>query len=63
MGFQIGAALSGGFTPVIAASLQRWAGGTWPVSVYLIALAVISLVSVLVSRETANSDLAIDLVE
>jgi MHS family shikimate/dehydroshikimate transporter-like MFS transporter len=63
MGFQIGAALSGGFTPVIAASLQRWAGGTWPVSVYLIVLAAISLVSVLVSRETANSDLAIDLVE
>jgi len=63
MGFQIGAALSGGFTPVIAASLQAWAGATWPVSLYLIALAVISLVAVLVSKETSATDLTLDLVE
>ena len=35
LGFQVGAALSGGLTPVIAASLMAWSGGaTWPVSVF-----------------------------
>ncbi len=63
MGFQIGAALSGGFTPVIAATLVVWAGGTWPVSVYLIVLAVVSLVSVLLTRETSSDDLTVALVE
>jgi MHS family shikimate/dehydroshikimate transporter-like MFS transporter len=63
MGFQIGAALSGGFTPLIAAGLLVWAGSTWPVSVYLIALALISLAAVLVSRETASDDLTVELIE
>jgi MHS family shikimate/dehydroshikimate transporter-like MFS transporter len=63
MGFQIGAALSGGFTPVIAAALVARAGGTWPVSVYLIVLAVVSLVSVLLTRETSSDDLTVALVE
>jgi MHS family shikimate/dehydroshikimate transporter-like MFS transporter len=63
MGFQIGAALSGGFTPLIAAALLAWAGGTWPVSVYLIALALISLAAVLASRETASDDLTVELIE
>jgi MHS family shikimate/dehydroshikimate transporter-like MFS transporter len=63
MGFQIGAALSGGFTPVIAAGLVVWAGGTWPVSVYLMVLAVVSLVSVLAARETSSDDLTVALIE
>jgi MHS family shikimate/dehydroshikimate transporter-like MFS transporter len=63
MGFQIGAALSGGFTPVIAAALVARSGGTWPVSVYLIVLAVVSLVSVLLSRETSSDDLTVAAVE
>jgi MHS family shikimate/dehydroshikimate transporter-like MFS transporter len=63
MGFQIGAALSGGFTPVIAAALVARAGGTWPVSVYLMVLAVVSLVSVLLTRETSSDDLTVALVE
>jgi MHS family shikimate/dehydroshikimate transporter-like MFS transporter len=63
MGFPIGAALSGGFTPVIAAALVAVAGGTWPVSVYLIVLAVVSLVSVLLTQETSSNDLTVATVE
>ncbi len=63
MGFQIGAALSGGFTPVVAAGLVAWAGGTWPVSVYLMVLAVVSLASVLAARETSSDDLTVALIE
>jgi MHS family shikimate/dehydroshikimate transporter-like MFS transporter len=44
LGFQIGAAISGGLTPFAAASFVAWTGGaTWPISVYLIVLAAISL--------------------
>ncbi len=63
MGFQIGAAISGGLTPVIAATLLAWSGSTWPVSAYLAVLAAISLFAVLVSRETASDDLTIATVE
>ena len=39
LGFQVGAAISGGLSPLIAASLMAAFGGTWPVSVYLIGCA------------------------
>ena len=55
LGFQVGAALSGGFTPLIAAALLGWSSGaTWPISVYLIALACITLVATLAAPETAR---------
>ena len=58
LGFQVGAAISGGFTPMIAAALVAWAGGaTWGVSVYLIVLAVVSLVAVLAAPETSHETL------
>lgn len=58
LGFQIGAALSGGLTPVIAASLMAWSGGaTWPISVYLIACACITLVATISAPETAGKEL------
>jgi MFS transporter, MHS family, shikimate and dehydroshikimate transport protein len=58
LGCQISAALSGGFAPIIATSLFAWGGGTWAISVYLIALAGITLASVVVTRETAFDDLS-----
>jgi MHS family shikimate/dehydroshikimate transporter-like MFS transporter len=58
LGFQVGAALSGGFTPIIAAALFRSTGGqTWAISLYLIALAVITLVATLNTQETAHEPL------
>jgi MFS transporter, MHS family, shikimate and dehydroshikimate transport protein len=35
LGFQIGAALIGGLTPMLAAALLAWSKATWPISVYL----------------------------
>ncbi len=59
LGFQIGAALSGGLTPLIAASLLAWSGGaTWPVSLLLIACACITLVAAIAAPETAREELA-----
>ena len=57
LGCQVSAALSGGFAPIIAAGLLAWAGATWPISLYLIALAAITLTAVLASRDTANLDI------
>jgi MHS family shikimate/dehydroshikimate transporter-like MFS transporter len=58
LGFQIGAAISGGLTPLAAATLMAWAGGaTWPISLYLIALAIITFVATVAAPETAGKPL------
>jgi MHS family shikimate/dehydroshikimate transporter-like MFS transporter len=58
LGFQIGAALSGGLTPIIASALLLWTGATWPISLYLIAVAVVTLAATLAAPETARQPLA-----
>jgi MHS family shikimate/dehydroshikimate transporter-like MFS transporter len=58
LGFQIGAAISGGLTPLAAASFIAWTGGaTWPISVYLIALAIITFIATAAAPETAGKPL------
>jgi MHS family shikimate/dehydroshikimate transporter-like MFS transporter len=58
LGFQIGAAISGGLTPFAAASFMAWTGGaTWPISLYLIALAVLTFIATMVAPETAGKDM------
>ncbi len=57
LGFQIGAALSGGCTPIAAAALFASTGATWPLSLYLTALAVLTLIATLAAPETANRPL------
>ncbi len=58
LGFQIGAALSGGLTPIVAAGLLAWSGATWSISFYLIALPVVTLAATLAAPETARRQLA-----
>lgn len=58
LGFQIGAALSGGLTPFAAASFMAWSGGaTWPISLYLIALALLTFIATVQAPETAGKDM------
>jgi MFS transporter, MHS family, shikimate and dehydroshikimate transport protein len=58
LGFQVGAALSGGLTPLIAASLLAWSGGaSWPVSVFLIICAMITATATYFAPEMANKEL------
>jgi MFS transporter, MHS family, shikimate and dehydroshikimate transport protein len=58
LGFQIGAAISGGLTPFAAASFMAWTGNaTWPVSIYLIVLGAITFVATLAAPETAGKPL------
>ena len=59
LGFHIGAALSGGLTPVIAASLMTWSrGAKWPISLFLMACAGMTLAAVIAAPETARKELA-----
>ena len=54
LGFQLGAAIGGGLTPMVAAATVAWSGGaTWPVSLMLATLGVLTLIAILSTRETA----------
>ena len=57
LGFQLGAALSGGLTPMLASALLLWTGATWSISLYLIAAAVVTIAATLAARETARQPL------
>ena len=53
IGYQLSAIIGGGLAPIIATSLVAAGGGDpWPVAVYMAALCVITLVSVLLTAET-----------
>ena len=57
LGFQVGAAISGGLSPLIAALLMTWAGATWPVSIFLILCALITAIATFAAPEMANREL------
>lgn len=57
LGANVAAALSGGFSPLIATALLAWAGTYWPVSVYIIALSLITIIATLMAPETARDRL------
>ncbi len=56
-GFQVSAAIGGGFAPIIATALAAYMGGTAGVSIMLILLAMITLVATLCARETKGEAL------
>ena len=58
LGYQLAAPLAGGLAPLIATALLTWADGKpWPVAVYLIAMAAITLLCVWLAKETHRADL------
>jgi MFS transporter, MHS family, shikimate and dehydroshikimate transport protein len=57
LGFQVSAAIGGGFAPIIAAALAGYTGGTAGVSIMLILLALVTLVATLFARETRDEPL------
>jgi MHS family shikimate/dehydroshikimate transporter-like MFS transporter len=56
-GFQVSAAIGGGFAPIIATALVGYLGGTSGVSIMMIGLALITLMAALAARETRGSSL------
>lgn len=51
-GFQVAAAVGGGFSPIIATALAGYFGGTMGVSLMMIGIALLTLWAALVARET-----------
>ena len=59
VGYQLASPLAGGIAPLIATALLQWSDGdTWPVAVYLIATAALTLTSIVLATETAHAELA-----
>ena len=56
-GFQVSAAIGGGFAPIIATALVGYFSGTTGVSVMMILLALITLAAALAARETKGEPL------
>jgi MHS family shikimate/dehydroshikimate transporter-like MFS transporter len=54
LGFQVAAAIGGGLSPILAASLTNSFGGTAGVSILLIMLASITFIATLYARETRD---------
>lgn len=53
LGYQIGAVFGGGLAPLVATGLLKQSGGeTWPISVYIIAMAVVAFFCVSIIGET-----------
>jgi MFS family permease len=58
IGYQMASPLAGGVAPLICTALVDWSGGkSWPLAVYLIVLAAITLVSVWLAAETHRTRL------
>ena len=56
-GFQVAAAIGGGFSPIIATALVGYFGGTAGVSIMMIGIALITLWAALAARETKDEAL------
>jgi MHS family shikimate/dehydroshikimate transporter-like MFS transporter len=58
IGYQLASPFAGGLAPLIATALLKWSdGATWPVSLYLMATAALTVVAVLLAAETFEQDI------
>jgi MHS family shikimate/dehydroshikimate transporter-like MFS transporter len=57
LGFQFGAAIGGGLTPVVTVAIVALTGATSAVSLILVALGIVTVTAVLSTRETARRPL------
>jgi MFS family permease len=59
LGYQLAAPFAGGIAPLIASALLNWSGNeTWPVSLYLVGMATVTIICVRLASETHRHDLA-----
>jgi MFS family permease len=59
LGYQLASPLAGGLAPLVAAWLvDKAAGASWPVAVYLASMSALTLLSVWLAEETSKADLA-----
>lgn len=57
--YHLAAAFSGGLAPLIATGLVIWTGGkSWPVSIYIIFMAIITVLSIYLAKESFQKDIS-----
>ena len=56
-GFQVSAAIGGGFAPIVATAMAGYVGGTTGVSIMMVVLGLITLAAAIAARETAGAPL------
>jgi metabolite-proton symporter len=57
LGYQLASVFAGGLSPLIATALLAWSGGRpWPVALYMVGMALVSLGSVYLAAETREED-------
>jgi metabolite-proton symporter len=57
LGYQLGSPFAGGLAPLIGASLLKAAGASWPLAIYIMVVATISLLCVLCLADTSRKSL------
>jgi len=58
IGYQLASPFAGGLAPLIATAMLKWSDGkSWPISIYLIATAALTIVSVWLAAETFDHDI------
>ena len=57
LGYQLSSVIAGGLSPIIATLLLKKTGKSWPISLFIIGMAVITSISVLLASETAHIDM------
>ena len=58
LGYQLASVFAGGLSPLVATSLLQWSHGKpWPIAVYIIVMALITLIAVYLAAETWQEDL------
>jgi len=61
IGYQLASPFAGGLAPMIATAMLEWSGGkSWPISLYLVATAALTIVSVWLAAETYDHDIGRD---
>jgi MFS family permease len=57
IGYQLASVIAGALSPIIATALLAWAGSFWPIALYMILLASITIVSTYLASETFREDI------
>ncbi|HEV7474344.1 MAG TPA: MFS transporter [Pyrinomonadaceae bacterium] len=58
LGYQLAAAIAGGLSLFLAAGVLFRTGKSWPIALFIVALAAVTILSVLYTAETAHKDIS-----
>jgi metabolite-proton symporter len=63
LGYQLASVIAGGLSPLIATGLLQRTGRSWPIAVFIIGLAVLTMIAVYWATETAHGEIATKITE